>query len=58
MHDLLLERTRELIEECPCESGCPSCVGPEGATGPHAKQVATHLLRVLTSGTAEHEGAA
>jgi DEAD/DEAH box helicase domain-containing protein len=49
MHDALLERTRELIEGCPCLSGCPSCVGPEGATGPLAKSVATHLLRVLTS---------
>ena len=27
---LLLERTRDLIAGCPCESGCPSCVGPEG----------------------------
>ena len=34
MHALLLERTRELIDGCPCESGCPSCVGPEGNTGP------------------------
>ena len=40
MHLLLLERTRELIGGCPCESGCPSCVGPEGNTGPHAKAVA------------------
>ena len=31
MHDELLARTRELIGECPCTSGCPSCVGPEGA---------------------------
>jgi DEAD/DEAH box helicase domain-containing protein len=44
MHDLLLERTRELIVGCPCESGCPSCVGPEGNTGPHAKQVASRIL--------------
>ncbi len=36
----LLARTRELIDGCPCESGCPSCVGPEGATGPLAKAVA------------------
>jgi DEAD/DEAH box helicase domain-containing protein len=47
MHDQLLARTRELIEECPCVSGCPSCVGPEGATGPKAKAVASALLRAL-----------
>jgi DEAD/DEAH box helicase domain-containing protein len=44
MHGLLLERTRELIAGCPCDSGCPSCVGPEGHTGPHAKQVASRIL--------------
>jgi DEAD/DEAH box helicase domain-containing protein len=48
MHDLLLERTRELIGGCPCESGCPSCVGPEGNTGPHAKAVASRILASLT----------
>ncbi len=44
MHRLLLERTRELIGGCPCDSGCPSCVGPEGNTGPHAKEVASLIL--------------
>jgi DEAD/DEAH box helicase domain-containing protein len=44
MHLQLLERTRELIVGCPCESGCPSCVGPEGNTGPHAKAVASRIL--------------
>ena len=44
MDQLLLERTRDLISGCPCESGCPSCVGPEGNTGPHAKEVASHIL--------------
>jgi DEAD/DEAH box helicase domain-containing protein len=44
MHGLLLERTRDLIAGCPCASGCPSCVGPEGNTGPHAKQVASRIL--------------
>ena len=48
MHDLLLERTRDLIDGCPCESGCPSCVGPEGNTGPHAKRVASHILGRLS----------
>ena len=47
MHGLLLERTRDLIAGCPCESGCPSCVGPEGNTGPHAKQVASRILEQL-----------
>jgi DEAD/DEAH box helicase domain-containing protein len=44
MHAQLLDRTRDLIAGCPCESGCPSCVGPEGDTGPHAKQVASRIL--------------
>jgi DEAD/DEAH box helicase domain-containing protein len=44
MHADLLERTRELIAACPCESGCPSCVGPIGQTGPLAKTVALRLL--------------
>ena len=47
MHDLLLARTQELISGCECHSGCPSCVGPEGNTGPHAKQVASRILAML-----------
>jgi DEAD/DEAH box helicase domain-containing protein len=50
MHALLLERTRDLITGCPCDSGCPSCVGPEGNTGPHAKDVASLILERLLSG--------
>ena len=53
MHGLLLERTRELITTCPCASGCPSCVGPEGNTGPHAKVVASEILDRLLSGSTE-----
>jgi DEAD/DEAH box helicase domain-containing protein len=47
MHEALLARAAELINECPCESGCPSCVGPEGAAGPLAKAVASRLLGLL-----------
>ena len=51
MHDVLLARTQELITGCPCASGCPSCVGPEGNTGPHAKQVASRILASLIKGS-------
>jgi ATP-dependent helicase YprA (DUF1998 family) len=49
MHQQLIKQTRELIDECPCASGCPSCVGPEGASGPLAKAVASRLLGLLSS---------
>lgn len=49
LHESLLNRTRDLIAGCPCESGCPSCVGPEGAGGPLAKAVALRLLHGLAA---------
>jgi DEAD/DEAH box helicase domain-containing protein len=52
MHEELLVRARDLISGCPCESGCPSCVGPAGATGPLAKEVASQLLDRLTAARA------
>ena len=55
LHAALLERTRELIDGCPCASGCPSCVGPEGNTGPHAKQVASRILQDLLEPSAPRE---
>ena len=50
MHVELLTRTRELIAGCPCENGCPSCVGPIGETGPLAKTVALRILDHLLHG--------
>jgi len=47
LHDQLMVKTRELIEACPCEKGCPSCVGPTGETGHHAKEVALAVLGML-----------
>jgi DEAD/DEAH box helicase domain-containing protein len=47
MHGELVSRTRELIAGCPCENGCPSCVGPVGDTGPAAKSVASRILDLL-----------
>jgi DEAD/DEAH box helicase domain-containing protein len=48
LHATLLTDTRDLIRGCPCENGCPSCVGPVGEVGPLAKAVALHLLNRLT----------
>jgi DEAD/DEAH box helicase domain-containing protein len=43
-HDILLRRTRELIVGCPCESGCPSCVGPAGEKCENTKEAALAIL--------------
>jgi DEAD/DEAH box helicase domain-containing protein len=43
-HDLLVQKTRELIAACPCEDGCPSCVGPAGDLAPRAKEAALAIL--------------
>jgi DEAD/DEAH box helicase domain-containing protein len=43
-HELLLSKTRELIAACPCENGCPSCVGPVGERGERAKEAALAIL--------------
>ena len=44
---VLLARTRELIESCQCEKGCPSCVGPNDQTTERAKEVALTILNRL-----------
>jgi len=43
----LLEHTTELISRCPCEAGCPSCVGPAGEVGDRGKQAALRILHAL-----------
>ena len=43
----LLTKTRELIDGCGCEAGCPTCVGPIGDTGPMAKTAALRILDLL-----------
>ena len=46
-HELLVEKTRELIAGCECENGCPSCVGPAGDLAPRAKEAALAILQGL-----------
>src|ERR1700691_1058301 len=47
VHDILLRRTRELIVGCPCEQGCPSCVGPAGEKCEKTKEAALAILQRL-----------
>jgi DEAD/DEAH box helicase domain-containing protein len=49
VHELLLRRTQELIAACPCENGCPSCVGPAGEKAEGAKEAALAILERLCS---------
>jgi DEAD/DEAH box helicase domain-containing protein len=58
MHAELLANTRRLIAECPCENGCPGCVGPIGNTGPVAKAAALRILDVLIGNASERSTAA
>jgi len=46
---VLLTRTRELIAACPCDNGCPSCVGPAGDKSERSKEVALAFLERLCS---------
>jgi len=50
VHELLVAKTKELIQACPCEAGCPSCVGAAGDLAPKAKEAALAILERLVVG--------
>jgi DEAD/DEAH box helicase domain-containing protein len=52
-HDILMQRTGELIVACECEAGCPSCVGPAGDLAPRAKEAALAILDRLCNSNGE-----
>jgi DEAD/DEAH box helicase domain-containing protein len=56
--ELLLARTRDLIAACPCERGCPSCVGPAGELGEHGKEIALLILDRLGAAAKRSGGSA
>jgi DEAD/DEAH box helicase domain-containing protein len=47
MHHALVTETARLISGCECSHGCPTCVGPAGESGLHAKEVALLILSRL-----------
>lgn len=48
IHSELVNRALELVLECPCEDGCPSCVGPAGENGIGGKKETLAILHELT----------
>lgn len=43
----LLQATWELISSCPCQEGCPACVGAPGDIGPQAKVTTRQLIQKI-----------
>ncbi len=47
MHEELMQRALELVQECECVDGCPSCVGPAGENGVGGKTETLAILKEL-----------
>ena len=48
MQQLLLEQALQIVSDCECPFGCPSCAGPMGEIGMTGKKTARELLAALT----------
>jgi len=51
MHARLLAGGLDLIQSCPCDAGCPACVGPLGEIGEGGKGAAIRIVSELTGTT-------
>jgi len=49
LHDELVTSALELVSECACVDGCPSCVGPGGENGAGGKQETVAILKELVN---------
>jgi len=47
IHDELILRAKQLVENCACQDGCPSCVGPGGEDGSGGKAETLAILNSL-----------
>ncbi|MBL8101103.1 MAG: DEAD/DEAH box helicase [Anaerolineales bacterium] len=47
IHDELIQRAFELVSQCECEDGCPSCVGPGGENGYGGKAETLAILKEI-----------
>ncbi|HVN71846.1 MAG TPA: DEAD/DEAH box helicase [Desulfomonilia bacterium] len=46
-HDELIRAARSVISSCPCDHGCPMCVGPSLEVGPSAKSASLAILGLM-----------
>ncbi|MBT3320880.1 MAG: DEAD/DEAH box helicase [Anaerolineae bacterium] len=53
IQETLLASALQLVEECPCEDGCPSCVGPGGENGLGGKEETLAILGEVVKETVE-----
>lgn len=44
-HERLIKRALSIVDQCPCTSGCPSCVGPVEEVGLEGKSYASWFLK-------------
>jgi DEAD/DEAH box helicase domain-containing protein len=49
MHADLIARASEVVQQCPCQDGCPSCVGPGGENGMGGKSASLGILDTLAA---------
>ncbi|HNZ07112.1 MAG TPA: DEAD/DEAH box helicase [Candidatus Cloacimonadota bacterium] len=49
LQDRILKEALELAKACPCEDGCPACVGPVAENGAGAKQHAIAILSEMAA---------
>jgi DEAD/DEAH box helicase domain-containing protein len=47
MHPKIVSSSQELVSQCPCLDGCPSCVGPGGENGAGGKPETLAILEKL-----------
>jgi DEAD/DEAH box helicase domain-containing protein len=47
LHDKIIAAAYDLVSKCPCQMGCPSCVGPVAENGEGAKDNAIAILKEM-----------
>ncbi len=52
VRDELLEAALAMVLACPCDNGCPTCVGPQVESNPRAKRSAVLLLERVSGARA------